>query len=49
MKPEGIVEKDGMKHIPHFNGVFGVVEPGVLNIHIVYDYHDEGSSSMNFY
>ena len=28
-----------MKYIPHFNGVFGAVEPGVLNIYIVYDYH----------
>ena len=28
-----------MKYIPHFNGVFGAVEPGVLNIYIVYNYH----------
>ena len=26
-----------MEYIPHFNGVFGAVEPGVL--YIVYDYH----------
>ena len=28
-----------MKYILHSNGVFGAVEPGVLNIYIVYDYH----------
>ena len=28
-----------MKYIPHFNGVFGAVEPSVLNIYIVYDFH----------
>ena len=28
-----------MKYIPQFNGVFGAVEPGVLNIYIVYEYH----------
>ena len=28
-----------MKYIPHFNGVFGAVEQGVLNIYIVYDCH----------
>ena len=25
-----------MKYIPNFNGVFGAVEQGVLNIYIVY-------------